>query len=98
MYKSISVIAQGARLAAASGRLCRSAGRATVLPMTSPRPPRWPLALAATLILPGCTLAPEDFSAQYALALCERSERCDLLAPFLVEQCRERAGGVLGDD
>lgn len=66
--------------------------------MTSLRPPWWPLVLAATVTLSGCAIAPEDFSAQYALALCERSERCDLLAPFLMEQCRERARGVLGDD
>jgi hypothetical protein len=58
--------------------------------------PHWPrlLACVCVVLLTACgdsSVPPEKFAQEYATALCERSGRCDTLAPYLIDKCKAQA-------
>src|SRR4051794_29194333 len=74
----------------------------------SPLPSRWLLlALSCVALLAACgksttpppapppPVTPDQFAQQLAEAQCERSGRCDLLAPYLIDQCKAKAADKL---
>jgi hypothetical protein len=47
---------------------------------------------------PDTSVSPEEFAQQYAQAQCDRSSRCDNLAPYLVDQCKAQAADRVHDE
>lgn len=68
---------------------------------------RWLTAVLPLLLLAACggnktdtpsnqAIAPENFSNEFALALCQRQQQCGLLAPYQVDMCKAEAATRIG--